>query len=87
MNSNIFKVEDRASFVKFLHLFREELKSHPEKWENKTLDDFLATMATYTEEIDGYYEYLKGKTGENVEANIPSWRVFADIMRGARVYE
>ena len=77
------KVRDRTSFIKFLDLLRQDLLQHPETWENKTLPDFLEALATYTEDIQGYYD----NTGANVDAGKAAWSTFADIFKGAKVYE
>lgn len=71
-------VNDRLSFVKFV----SALKGHPAN-SNLTLDSFLEALESYTEDVQGYYDNLDLK----IDANIPSWRVFADILKGATMYE
>jgi hypothetical protein len=44
-------------------------------------------MTRYAEDIQGYYDYQEKETGEHINADIPFWRTFADILRGARIYE
>ncbi|WP_431217459.1 DUF7660 family protein [Puia sp. P3] len=44
---------------------------------------FLEAMVRYTEDIQEYYD----NTNQEVDADIPSWKVFADIFLGARIYE
>ena len=87
MNFNNCKVTDRKSFIEFLELFRKDLNRNNNEWENKTLDDFLEAMTRYSEDIQGYYDNLKNELGAHINADVPSWRVFADIMRGSRIYE
>lgn len=77
------KVKDRQSFIKFLDWLRQDLLHHPETWENKTLPDFLEALASYTEDIQGYYDYADA----NVDAEKAAWSTFADIFKGAKVYE
>lgn len=77
------KVTDRSSFIKFLDLLRQDLLQHPETWENKTLPDFLEALATYTEDIQGYYD----NTDANVDVETAAGSTFADIFKGAKVYE
>ena len=78
-----FKVADRQTFIKFLDLLRKDLLDNPESWENKTLLDFLEALSAYTEDIQGYYDIMK----LNVNADKPDWSIFADIFKGAKVYE
>jgi hypothetical protein len=40
-------------------------------------------MTRYTEDIQGYYDNTK----QNVNADQPDWQTFADIFRGASIYE
>ncbi|GAA4497853.1 hypothetical protein GCM10023172_13460 [Hymenobacter ginsengisoli] len=82
-NVDALPVNSRASFVAFLALLQQDLVCNPIRWENKTLADFLAAMHSYAEDIQGYYD----NTDQSINANEAHWQVFADIMRGARVYE
>ncbi len=78
-----FKVTDRKSFIDFLELLKQDLADNPQNWENKNLSDFLEALSSYTTDIQGYYDSTK----QNVDANAPTWTTFADIFKGARIYE
>jgi hypothetical protein len=78
-----FKVTDRQSFVEFIDLLRKDFVDNPEGWENKKLDDFLGALSSYANDIQGYYDNTK----QNVNADEPNWRTFADIFKGATLYE
>ncbi len=77
------KISDRKSFIAFVELLVEDLKTNNPEWENRTLGDFLQALSDYTNDIQGYYD----NTGQQINADIPTWNLFADILRGARVYE
>ncbi|MBS1597226.1 MAG: hypothetical protein JST75_03310 [Bacteroidetes bacterium] len=77
------QVVDRVSFARFLELLHEDFLNNESEWENPTIERFLEAMTRYTEDIQGYYN----NTNQNVDANIASWKVFADILRGAKIYE
>lgn len=85
MNENVddFEVTDRHTFIKFLDLLLKDFLDNPESWENKTLPDFLEALCAYTEDIQGYYDNMK----LNVNADKPDWSTFADIFKGATIYE
>ena len=87
MSFDNYEVTDRKTFIEFLELLKEDLKANKSHWENKTLDDFLDAMTSYSEDIQGYYDNRKSEIGEHINADIPSWRVFADILKGSRIYE
>lgn len=82
-NINEFKVTDRETFVKFITQLRKDLLENPDKWENKTLADFLEAISSYTEDIQGYYD----NTNQDIDADKANWETFSDIFKGARIYE
>ena len=77
------EVEDRASFIQFIYALKEDLITHPHRWENRRLEDFLEAMAAYAKDMQGTYDQTRQKTN----ADIPSWQLFADILSGATMYE
>jgi hypothetical protein len=77
------KVTDRQSFIEFLENFHRDLLNNKQEWENKTLEDFLEALTRYATDIKGYYN----NTNQNINVDIPSWQVFADMLQGARIYE
>lgn len=80
---NNFQVIDRQTFIKFLDLLRKDYLSNPDSWENKTLPDFLEALSSYAEDIQGHYDDMK----QDVNADQPNWQTFADIFKGATIYE
>lgn len=85
MNNDLsnFDVQNRSSFIIFLELLRKDLAVNSDEWENKTLGDFLEALASYAEDIQGFYDNTK----QQINADEPSWKLFADIFKGARIYE
>lgn len=73
-------VTDRESFIRFLGLLIEDLRNNPRSWPNGTLEHYLQAMASYTGSIQTYYD----NTNQDVDADVPSWKVFADILKGAK---
>ena len=80
---NDLKVTNRETFIEFLELLRKDFLDNPENWENKTLPDFLEALISYTEDIQGYYDNTK----QNIDADKPDWGTFANIFKGATIYE
>ena len=85
MNNSLENISiiDRQSFIQFITQLREDYLTNKDAWENHTLDSFLEAMARYASAIQGYYN----NTGQNTNADTPSWAVFADILKGATIYE
>ncbi|WP_313385426.1 hypothetical protein [Chishuiella sp.] len=80
---NNFDVTNRQSFIKFIELLRQDFLENPNEWENKTIDDFLDAISSYSEDIQGYYDNMK----LNINADDANWSTFADILKGAKIYE
>jgi hypothetical protein len=40
-------------------------------------------LSAYAEDIQGYYDNMQ----PGIDADIPSWQTFADVIRGAKIYE
>jgi hypothetical protein len=81
--SNIVtKISTKGDFIKFLEVFLEDLKSNSNEWENTSLSSYIEAMAAWTDDMEGYY------TNNNLEIpdNI-NWKVFANILVAAAIYE
>ena len=78
-----FDPKNRKEFVKFMDLLIKDYERNYGVWQNLTVEDFLYAIQSYAEDIDGYYK----NTNQKIDPNEPSWKVFADILKGARIYE
>ena len=78
-----FKVPDRQAFIQFINLLRQDFLDNSANWENKSLDTFFEAMSSYADDIQGYYN----NTNQDINADRPSWQIFADILKGATLYE
>jgi hypothetical protein len=82
-NPSNYTVTDRKSFIDFLEHFHQELLTNNDSWENKTLSDFLEALTRYAADIQGYYD----NTNQNINADTATWKIFADMLQGAKIYE
>ena len=73
----------REDFIQFLETLRRDFQTDPDKWANKTIDDYLEAISRYTQDIQGYYD----NTGQTISADKADWKTFSDIMKGATTYE
>jgi hypothetical protein len=76
------QVNDRLDLAAFILRLRADLLSDPDVWENPTLERFLEALSAWTQDMDGYFE----NRGE-VTPSEPSWRLVADMLLAARMYE
>lgn len=82
ITNKVNSIKSKADFVEFVESLAEDLRSSPEEWENKTLLQFLEAIANWTEDMEGYYANNNLPTPENV-----NWKVMADILAAAKIYE
>jgi hypothetical protein len=76
-------VTDRKSFVDFARNLLMDYKNDGLNWENNKLENFLEAIGAYANDIDGYYKNMNFESS----ADVPTWRIFAQILNGAVVYE
>ncbi len=73
----------KNEFITSVKALRLDFENNPEKWENKTIPEFLEAIENYADDIQGYYNNTK----QNINSETANWKVFADILNGASVYE
>jgi len=76
------QIRTRQDFVGFLGALIHDLKTNPQDWENPGLDRYLDAAMSWTEDMDGYYMNI----GEPMPQDI-NWKVFAEILAAAVIYE
>jgi hypothetical protein len=82
LHEQVAEIQTRADLVAFVQALRADLHAEPKKWENATLESFLGALASWTEDMDGYYENLDREVPKT-----PTWRTFGEMLAAARVYE
>ncbi len=81
-NQKINEIHSKEDFVNFVELLVSNLKSNPEEWTKKTLPEYLESISSWTEDMEGYYQNNSIPIPENVD-----WKVFANILIAAKMYE
>lgn len=81
-NKKINEINSKEDFINFVELLVSNLKSNPEEWTNKTLPEYLESISSWTEDMEGYYQNNNMSIPENV-----NWKVFANILIAAKMYE
>ena len=82
LHEQVSEIQTRADLVAFIEALRSDLQAQPEGWENATLESFLAALASWTEDMDGYYQ----NKGLRIPQN-PTWKTLGEMLAAARVYE
>ncbi len=75
-------VRSRKDLAEFILALAADLKTNREQWEHSDLSSFLAAMAAWVEDMNGYYE----NRGQDSSLQ-PIWGVITDMLMAARTYE
>jgi len=76
------QVHSREEFLALVRGMVRDLRNNPDAWENRNLDSFLDALASWVEDMDGYYL----NAGEPVPEQ-PTWKTLAEMLLAARIYE
>jgi hypothetical protein len=82
LHEQVAEIQTRDDLVAFIKALRSDLRADPKKWENATLESFLDALASWTEDMDGYYQ----NHGREVPQT-PTWKTLGEMLAAARVYE
>ena len=76
------KIHTRDDLALFIHHLVQDLRTCPERWENTSLEAYLAAIAAWLQDMDGYY-HNRGETAPQH----PTWKHVGEILLAARIYE
>ncbi len=82
LDKRIESIENKEQLSDWIIKLRKDLLDHPDKWENVTLERYLEAMAAWVRSSDGYYLHV----GQKIEER-GTWKLFADILIAASIYE
>lgn len=82
-NNVRYEMNSRSDLVQFIYALQDELKQHPERWENLDLHTYLGALAAFLNDAHGYYRNAK----LDVDADVPSWLLLADCLQAASAYD
>lgn len=79
---NTKEINTKENFIQFLEFLSSNARNNMSEWENKDLPSYIESMASWVEDMEGYYLNQNLSVPENV-----NWTFIADILMAARVYE
>jgi hypothetical protein len=82
LHERVGETQTREDLAALIEALRVDLATRPENWENATLESFLAALASWTEDMDGYY-----RNHGREAPDVPTWRTFGEMLVAARNYE
>jgi hypothetical protein len=75
-------VQTREDLTAFVAELNADFDDNRGAWTNADLASFLEATAAWVQDMDSYYQ----NTGQRL-ADLPPWRIVADILMAARNYE
>ena len=75
-------VASRQDFVRFVEYLNQDYRQKHEEWQNGTLEQFLAGLSGFANDMGGYYKNM----GEAVDIERITWRMAAEMLLAATVY-
>ena len=75
-------IQTRGDFISFLKALKIDYNDNLSSWENRDIGAFLGAMASWVEDMDGFYINQGLPIPEK-----PDWKIFADILMGGKLYE
>jgi hypothetical protein len=75
-------IQTREDFIYFLRSLKKDYLKNLKSWENRDISAFLEAMASWAEDMDGFYINQGLPIPEK-----PDWKVFADMLMGGKLYE
>ncbi|MEY4591066.1 MAG: hypothetical protein RL497_3142 [Pseudomonadota bacterium] len=82
LSDELDKLATKEDFSKFVFGMLDDFRSDSANWENQDLPSFLEAIAAWSKDMDGFY----ANQGRAIPKDI-NWKVFAEILYAARVYE
>ncbi len=75
-------IKDKETFIDFVRSLKSDYQNNKER-AISSIDEFIENICAYAEDIDGYYKNMHFETSTKT----PTWRIFAQILKGATIYE
>lgn len=79
---NINMIQTRENFVEFLYLMVKDKELNSEEWENKSITEYIEGMASWVEDMDGYYNNMNLQMPRDID-----WKFIATLLYVGKIYE
>ena len=80
--TEIEKVKSKDDFLRFLEILANDTKSNSAELYNKSLEDYLLSIQSWTDDMEGYYENNNLEVPQNID-----WNSIATIFYVGKIYE
>jgi hypothetical protein len=77
------EISTKDDFLKFMKLLIEDFHTNHNQWGNADLPSYLEGLEGFASGMEGYYR----NQHKTLNLDSPSWRLFAEMLLAASVYE
>ncbi len=77
------KISSKEEFDFFLQCLVQDYIDNRDEWENTDLLSHLAGLSGYASSMEGYYKNME----ENIDVNLITWQIVAQMLIAASIYE
>jgi hypothetical protein len=82
LHEKIDSIVDNQDLAAFIEALRTDLITNSDDWENANLERFLEAMAAWVRSMGNAYKNMGKEFPKQ-----PSWKMMADILYAAKIYE
>ena len=82
LEDSIIGINTQKELAEFVRLLLQDFQKNPTRWENADLETFLEALATWIDDMDGYYTNHALPIPQQ-----PEWRTIAEMLCAATKYE
>lgn len=76
-------IKSKGDFINFLENLIRDFRTNGDKWENKSINDYLEAMKAFLSSVEGFKKNIK----PDLETESINWELIADAFLAARIYE
>lgn len=82
MYNRINSIKSKEKLIEFLDFLSKDRQDKKGEWENNTIEDYLTSISSWIEDMDGYY----------INNNLPipsneNWSFIATLFYVGKIYE
>ena len=82
LHESINAIQTKDEFIEFLNLMIKDKEINSEEWENKSITEYLEGMASWVEDMDGYYNNMNLQMPRDID-----WKFIATLLYVGKIYE
>ncbi len=75
-------IKSKEDFICFLLKLQKDKKGNDSEWANKSIESYLEAVASWTEEMDGYFSNMNLSLSEDID-----WKFIATLFYVGKIYE